>query len=450
MSLAKKMTGLIPQSEAEYVEVSPNENEMCSTCRWFLPATDTEPSACYIVEGEPLPIVPEGYSNRYEAQKAAEGEDEPSDEAEELVEEIVSEAAVDDDETDKAGRVISSATARSLKNAWQALKDLFTKTGILKDMDTEDDEPDGEKASGFKVFKVGNKTYWAAEWSNSFKDREGEIISEEAHIGYLKRVEEGLVPYPELWFYHVNGTAHGKAFWLAGVDKMMVAVGTFDDTVLAKKFLKYYRTTDTPLGVSHGFKFPVWAKKDGVYTVINTFELSPLPLDAAANVFTNFKEFDMQITPQQIAALEKAVGSDTAKQIVSEAEKRSKALVEAGIAYKDFAKLTDSEEQEEVPVMGKMVLSLIEAQKQLAEQQAELSKQWATKFEAQELANKKLADANATLQDAMKLTPRASASAQTAIDDAALKARLEEKATDPDTFWKSVTGVTVPKENGNG
>lgn len=442
--LKQKMTGLLTQAETEYIEVSPEADEACAGCRWFLPATDTEPSACYIVEPEPAPIVAEGYCNRHEA----ESEDEPADEAEELVEEIVSEAAVEDDETDKAGRVISSATARSLKNAWQALKDLFTKTGILKDMDTEDDEPDDEKRSTFKVFKVGNKLYWKAEWSNAFEDREGEILSEEAHVGYLKRVEEGLVPYPELWFYHVKGTVHGKAIWLGGVDKMMVAVGIFDDSPITKKFIRYYRTTDEPLGVSHGFKFPVWSKKGGVYTSYNTFEISPLPLEAAANVYTSFEELKMQITEQQVAALEKIVGKDTAKQIVSEAAKHSKALVEADVAYKDFADLTETPDGEEtgMSVVGKTMLTLIEAQGQLAKHQADMQKAWQQKFEAQELANKKLADANATLQEAMKLTPRASVSSNTVINDSTLQERIDEKATDSDEFWKETAGVRVPKE----
>jgi transcription termination factor NusB len=145
--------------------------------------------------------------------------------------------------------------------------------------------------TGFSIEKQADGSYrWLAVYSNKYRDRDHppEIISEESHLAFIKAVESGAVDYPELWLWHIPGTRIGQADFLTYADGFAIAGGTIDEQH-SDKARKLSQIPD--LGVSHGM--PHWSLKRRADdpSVIDrhiTSEISPLDMDAAANLLTGF------------------------------------------------------------------------------------------------------------------------------------------------------------------
>jgi hypothetical protein len=233
-----------------------------------------------------------------------------------------------------------------------------------------------QQDSAFTVQKdLNGKWRWVAAFSNNFKDRDGEIISEKAWDDYIERANSGLIPLPELWVGHIQGTKHGQADMIFGAGNFVVAVGHFDDTDLGRAALKYYQKNAAKTPLSHGFTFPSWGLKQGIYGVVNPFEITTLPPPLIpSNPFTEFEVENMkQISPEQKAALALVFGQEKAETIVSNREQQSEDIKAAGVAFKDFAEVpaeTPADEAATVEVeavkpMADVLVELMEAQGEL-------------------------------------------------------------------------------------
>lgn len=189
--------------------------------------------------------------------------------------------------------------------------------------------------SGFKAY--GDR--WVAWWTNNFEDREGEFFTEKAIDDYIRRVDLGIVPYPELWYWHIPGTKHGQADWLGRIGHYAVAAGTFDDTDLGRAAKAWYAAHPKGDAMSHGFVYDPARKRDGVYHQFNTFEITNgLTAKTAANPFTDFEGVKiMPLSDDKRKGLEERFGADLAARILESTEDKNKALEALGIAYKDFA-----------------------------------------------------------------------------------------------------------------
>lgn len=154
---------------------------------------------------------------------------------------------------------------------------------------------DAEKEIGrapFSLWKDRNtgQYRWLAIYSNNFMDRDDppEIISEKSHKTFVQLVDEGVVDYPELWHWHLPGTAWGKADMLDYVDGFAVAVG-YVYPGHEKEAVALSRRKD--LGVSHGMPFSTLlydAENPHVIDFHVTREISVLPHHAVANPLTDF------------------------------------------------------------------------------------------------------------------------------------------------------------------
>lgn len=445
-----KMVMRPTQTEVGYETLSTHPGEACANCRWFN-SMDGMPG-CHLIENYPLDILPTGYCNRWESPPPMEAAPEPVPVV--IVEEV---AMMQVHEDEKAGRMISAANAGALKTAWEsvrngmsALTDLLTKAGLFTDDD--DEKVIKEQHSTFKVFKAQDgQYYWKATWSNDFKDRDGEIISSKGHARYLARIDAGLVPLPDLHYWHIPALKHGKALYIRRVERMMQAFGVFDDTPLAKVFIEHYRKNRKK--VSHGFTYPTWALKDGVYEDYNTFEISPLPPDVAANLYTGFEEItNMGLTDEQKAHVERILGKDLMDKTFADDAKLSKALEAAGVAFKDFADVpgaTELASEGGEALLAQMQLALVTAQGALAQQQDAQAKTFAEKDAAYQTALKALEDKLTALEQKLELTPRsASSSAHTVVDDPTLLKQVQDKTAKYDPQWKAL-GLEVPL-NDNG
>lgn len=210
-------------------------------------------------------------------------------------------------------------------------------------------------ATGFKA--LGDK--WIAWFSNNFEDHDGEFFSAKAIDEYVRRVDVGAIPYPELWLWHTPGTRHGQAAWVGRIGHFAVAAGTFDDTPAGRAAQAHYAKAGEHYGMSHGFTFDPAFKRDGVYEQFNTFEISVLPAKAAANPYTSFVEvFDMELTAEKRAFLAEVLGSEElADDLIDATADKSRAMEALDVRYKDFVRMdatANAKAEGEEPAEGDM------------------------------------------------------------------------------------------------
>ncbi len=305
--------------------------------------------------------------------------------------------------------------------------------------------------TAFTVYKdLKGQWRWVAAFTNNFYDRTKEIISEKALDDYLERVNAGLVPMPDLRVGHVPESVHGKADMIFGTGNFLTAVGHFDDTPDALKAIAYYSKNASKVSLSHGFTYPDWAFKDGVYKSINTFEVSTLPPPlVAANPFTEFEVENMkQITPEQKVALASVFGAEKADAIVKSREQQSEEIKAAGVAFKDFVELKEDAPVAETPAadtvkpLGELIVSLIESQGELLTLLSAQGKALKAFQDAQTSTNTEatkaitaVVSATEKLAAELKLTPRAASSASetklSAKEAEEVKKQLDQTEADP-------------------
>lgn len=317
------------QTEVHYKSHG-DEGKQCQHCRWFVKEGDGGPY-CHVIESIPVDIAPDGGCDRHEAKALLPAVDVSAPETK-----AASEPQFIDETSDVVFEMIDSGSKvvdpnpdkSALVRIWDGIAAKLKR-----------DEP--EQASGIKVY--GDR--WFAWWSNAYEDREKEFFPAKAIDAYIRRVDMGIVPYPELWVWHVPGSKHGQADWLGRIGNFAVASGTFDDTAAGRHAKAAYARRGQRYQMSHGFFYDVNRKKDGSYHQFNTFELTTIPAKAkaAANSFTDFQGADLMqtLTPDRRAELETLLGKEVADELIAKTEAKDKALTEMGVAYKDFAVVDD-------------------------------------------------------------------------------------------------------------
>lgn len=181
--------------------------------------------------------------------------------------------------------------------------------------------------SGFKV--EGNR--WFAWYTNNWYDLEEEVFPVKAIDFFIQRVKSGELPYPALWFSHLD-MPHGKADHLIRVGSMVLAAGTFDDSVLAHRMKTYYRAAQkrgVRFRVSHGFKYATRFKIRGAYWLYETYEVSPIPEVGsfrAANPYTSWEVKTMHI-PEELRREIAAAMSDDGKTVNATTLQRADAII---------------------------------------------------------------------------------------------------------------------------
>jgi cation transport regulator ChaB len=182
------------------------------------------------------------------------------------------------------------------------------------------------------VKQADGRMRWYARYSNNFKDRDGEIITEAAHKECIDWAASGGV-YPELWLWHTPGTRFGQADWLDYASGFTHASGLVDDTDSAMAVVGALR--DKQLGVSHGM---LCSQQGNLITKYRSFEISVLPLERASVWTTSFdiagKETQMAFTPEKRMFLVSALGEDRVKALEANTDAAVGALKQLGVEYK--------------------------------------------------------------------------------------------------------------------
>lgn len=164
---------------------------------------------------------------------------------------------------------------------------------------------------GMMVWKEANTDNyrWLAIYSNNFEDRDtpSDIISKEAHLRYIDRVEKGkaLLPTARSWHLPLDYGQADNVFW-ADFDKetgFIVATGYFlkGFEAVAESLSK-----SKNIAVSFGGKNVVRdSQNPRVVLDYDAFEISDLPDWAAANEFTQFVTIDKETEDMAIPDLKK-------------------------------------------------------------------------------------------------------------------------------------------------
>lgn len=430
------------QTECGYVPLTQAGNQACANCRFF---SNEAGGYCIVCENYPLDIMPTGWCKEWEALPAANGGTETGSSVESSVMDGISAGAasyeekaaeVVEPEPESVVTVVTTATDNPTPTIIQRVKQLFTS------------KPD---SSPFQVFKAADgRHYWLARHTNNFEDRDNEILSQKAHEAYVARVNLGFVPPPELWAYHTKGTRHGQADQVWMHQNFVFALGHFDDTPEAQQAIKWYQSQKGNIELSHGFTFPKWALKDGVYETYNTFEITTLPPKSASNPYTAFEEIDtMALSEKQANWIKSTLGEAGLKRVQdaqSTAEKDADVLKAIDAKYKDFVETqpTESDKGGSAEVTKTLLADMIAVQAELVEQVEGFKAEIAAFKSAEETATKAHADTVTALAETVKALqaqldarPKSASTAEeTLIEKSTLPEAVVNANVDVDPFWR--------------
>jgi len=245
-------------------------------------------------------------------------------------------------------------------------------------------------------------------YSNNYRDRDGDIISEKAHRAFEFLCKEGVTPYPELWAWHVSGSRIGACDWVSYADGFQMCSGLIDEGQEAKAN-KLAEMVD--LGMSHGMPRRYIRRDSTDESVIDfaiTSEVSVLPVSKAANLLTGFiiEENDMALSDGQKSFLAElgfdpaAIESTIADKAAEGEELDRKSEDEE---TQEGASTTDAESKDETPENKKEEGVREDVIKEVGETLAPILKAYADRIE---LLEKELKSQEA--EKALVETPRAS------------------------------------------
>jgi len=212
-----------------------------------------------------------------------------------------------------------------------------------------------ETKPGLMIWKEGDAYRWLAIYSNKYRDddRPREILASAAHKQFIKEVEAGQAPYPELWHWHVPGTRWGQSDWLAFDDDTGFSLASgWVDADHAKE-AETLAGLDLDVRVSHGMPEASIERDEKDRTIITRYrsvEISDLPGFAAANPLTSFqvlKEGANMIPDEKLAYL-KMVGLSEEKidALKADLDGKAKEAQARGLEFKETA-VTEPEPEPE-------------------------------------------------------------------------------------------------------
>lgn len=209
------------------------------------------------------------------------------------------------------------------------------------------------------VEKDASGGWRAVMWpSNNFKDWDGEIISEKAHLEYVDWVNKNMDCAPVFVTWHKPGTAREHQVDFVTYENGFLLMSAPLTEKEAAGLLRAQKITD--LGMSHG---TFVLERDGdVIEKYRMVEVSDLPLENAANPFTDFalltKEADMD-TKKYLAQI---LGSDElAEKYLAKTGMKQKDLREAGVkeAEKAEEKEVKTETTPEAPAAAPVTSEIV-------------------------------------------------------------------------------------------
>lgn len=141
------------------------------------------------------------------------------------------------------------------------------------------------------IFKdADGNTWWFGVPTNKFIDRGKDILAESSHIDFVRALDEGEFPYPDLYIWHIPVVVGDTRMVDYDARGFLVASGLIfpEYESLVYNILK---NSDEPIGMSHAVKRVNVVRDESDERIIRryrSYEFSLLPLSKAANLYTAF------------------------------------------------------------------------------------------------------------------------------------------------------------------
>ena len=186
--------------------------------------------------------------------------------------------------------------------------------------------------------------------TNNFKDRDGEIISEEAHKEFVSFLNDNPELAPEFWSWHSKETAReNKIDWWSYTNGFLLVSGKL--TTKEARILSGLAKKEN-LGMSHGFYILERDPENkNIITKYRSFEVSDLPLHSAANAWTDItlveKETKDMSKLNNEEYLAQILGKEEAQNVLNSTALASEALNAEGVDSKEIVKEEDKAAEEE-------------------------------------------------------------------------------------------------------
>lgn len=142
----------------------------------------------------------------------------------------------------------------------------------------------------FNLIKSNGELIWFGVPTNKFIDKDKEIVASGAHEQFVKEVNEGLEPFPELWIWHIEKAVGTTDFLDYDERGFVIAGGTIlkEYQDLVEKIVKNAIKQGDILGMSHQMIPGKTYMQGNVYVKYVSKEFSLLPVKHAANELTGF------------------------------------------------------------------------------------------------------------------------------------------------------------------
>lgn len=187
--------------------------------------------------------------------------------------------------------------------------------------------------SFFVVKQADGRTRWVAFSSNSFIDREKEIVSHDAladAVGFADRTGRR----GPLRLFHVAKADVGTCDFQAIEGRFLIESGTFDPTPAGRSAEKYFLGCKERMGISIGFAYRADTFDGRVYRQARIFERSVAPWSRVANPYTGFTLNGAQeMDKAKQDWLAEVLGPELSGRIIEGAEKATGEL-EALVSFK--------------------------------------------------------------------------------------------------------------------
>lgn len=302
----------LTQEKAGFAPLGGSDTQACANCQWFM-----APSSCHVVEDWPNPIVPTGLSTLW--RERVKYEPEPME-----------------------VRIVKSQKATAAAANWMAGFKAFVQMVRGKEPEREGFASPSESGMKFTKDSTG-ALRWFAWVSNNGRDADNppELFESKAHQEFAAHCEQ-TGEYPEAWLFHQEGTKWGQADWVDYADGFLVASGTVDPGF---EHIAQNLASMPNLGVSHGYKYRYSSEPEGVIGWYRSYEISALPLEAAANKWTGIDILkggtDMFGRREFLV---KALGEDAVKALEGATADASRKMDASGVQRKSTTEPDGTEE----------------------------------------------------------------------------------------------------------
>lgn len=194
-----------------------------------------------------------------------------------------------------------------------------------------------DKSSSAVIVEKDKTGGWrAVMWpSNNFIDHDKDIISEAAHIEYVDWVNKNMDVAPVFLCHHIPGTLRKNRVDFVGYESGFLLMSAPLEEHEAAGLLRAQMITD--LGMSHGtFVLERNSEDNRVIEKYRMVEVSDLPLENAANPFTDFETLKKEAAMDTKTYLVSVLGSEEeADKYLKKMDMKQKSLRDAGVEEKE-------------------------------------------------------------------------------------------------------------------